>query len=202
MSYRFELQRDWLGGNLPPAVFVMLNPSTADDQVDDPTIRKCVGFATRWGHTGIRVANLYGWRATDPRDLWSAADPVGQMADWWLARHIGHATGTGDLEPGSRLVVAWGVHARPERVARFRQLLSGHEVWCLGITKDGQPRHPLLVPYDTVLEPWPTGSVARSALVEGGTSRTTRRPPERAARSRGGMSMPDRVQQLQERWLG
>lgn len=114
MSYRFELQRDWLGGNLPPAVFVMLNPSTADDQVDDPTIRKCVGFATRWGHTGIRVANLYGWRATDPRDLWSAADPVGQMADWWLARHIGHATGTGDLE--ARVTACRGLgHPRPTR---------------------------------------------------------------------------------------
>lgn len=154
-GYRFELQRDWLGGHLPPAVFVMLNPSTADAEVDDPTIRKCIGFATRWGHTGIRVANLYGWRATNPRNLWESPDPVGAAADWWLAHAIGHATGTGDLKPGSRLVVAWGAHARPDRVGRFTQLLGGHQAWRLGTTRDGQPRHPLLMPYATALQPWP-----------------------------------------------
>lgn len=154
MSYRYELERDWLSGDRPPAVFVMLNPSTADEDRDDPTIRRCVGFATRWGHRGIRVANLYGWRATDPAELWEAADPIGALADWYLARAIGAATGTGDLEPGSRLIVAWGAHAHPDRVTRFAGLLGHHPAWCLGLTQDGQPRHPLHVPYGMALAPW------------------------------------------------
>lgn len=156
MSYRFELSRDWSGGDQPPLVFVMLNPSTADETVNDPTIRRCVGFATRWGHSGLRVANLYGWRATHPQDLWQAADPVGDVADWYLARHIGYAAETA----GSRLVAAWGDHARPDRVVRFRQILGDHQAWCLGTTLSGQPRHPLRVAYDTVPQQWPNAGTA------------------------------------------
>ena len=146
-NYRYELRRDWLGGHLPPLVWIMLNPSTADALADDPTIRRCIGFATRWGHSGIQVANLYAARATKPTNLWREADPVGPMADTWLIRHL-------DAAEESKLVVAWGVHARPTRVARFVELLGGRQAWCLGVTAGGQPRHPLFVPYDTSPELW------------------------------------------------
>ena len=74
--YRYLLVRRW-DNTLPDATFVMLNPSTADERDDDPTIRKCIGFAKRWGCGGIKVVNLYAFRATNPRDCFAAADPIG-----------------------------------------------------------------------------------------------------------------------------
>jgi hypothetical protein len=65
--YRYTLGRTW--SDEPPVLFVMLNPSTADADVDDNTISKCIGFAKRWGHGGITVVNLYAWRATNPKEL-------------------------------------------------------------------------------------------------------------------------------------
>lgn len=148
MTYRFELRRDWLA-DAPPILWVMLNPSTADNLANDPTIRKCIGFATRWGAGGISVVNLYGWRATDPVDLWKAADPIGKMNDSTIARYLDYAA---DL--GARTIVAWGANARADRVKSFADLLGRHEAWHLGLTNNRQPRHPLMVPYRTPLSRW------------------------------------------------
>src|SRR3989449_11540410 len=96
-TYRYALWRRWAAG--PQVLFVMLNPSTADAQRDDPTIRRCIGFARRWGCGGIEVVNLFALRATDPRRLRYTRDPVGPENVAHLARAAGRASLVG---------AAWG----------------------------------------------------------------------------------------------
>jgi hypothetical protein len=144
--YRYRLTRTW-----DPAVqalgFVMLNPSTADAEIDDPTIRRCVGFARDWGFGGIAVANLYAFRATKPADLWLAADPVGPENDEHLAALF--------TTPSVGMVVAaWGANARPDRVAHVASLPGAITLHALGLTKDGAPRHPLYMPKTAQPQPW------------------------------------------------
>lgn len=147
--YRYTLTRPgdltaWRG----PAVFVMLNPSTADADQDDNTIRRCRGFAQEWGCDGIVVVNLYAWRATKPAELWKQKDPVGPEND----QHIIEA-----LENSDTLVFAWGANARAERVKAVYELIARHSLLvplCLGTTKDGSPRHPLYIKKDQPLIPW------------------------------------------------
>lgn len=156
-TYRYELERR-LGGlfEAPRTVlFVMLNPSTADAETDDATIRRCKGFARAWGFTELRVANLFAMRATDPRELFRAADPVGPDNDQVLAREISRA----DL-----IVAAWGVHGT--FLDRDRQVVAAHPdvLWtCLDTTKDGYPRHPLYVRADAVPTPWKPPHRGRTA---------------------------------------
>lgn len=126
--------------------FIMLNPSTADAEIDDPTIRRCMGFARRQGHAGIVVGNLYGLRATDPADLWRFCDPRGPNNMDALKR-IGEEA----LAAGTIVVAAWGggIHSRHPGLPTMPRL------YCLGKTKQGYPRHPLYVRSDQPLEPWP-----------------------------------------------
>jgi hypothetical protein len=131
----------------------MLNPSDADEVRDDPTIRKCQGFQRRWGHGGAcEVVNPFALIATDPRELSKHPDPVGPEND----SHIAGAA-LDVLGAGGRIVVAWGAHrfAR-QRVSIVAASLLGavDTLWCLGVTKDGSPRHPLYVPYSQPLVPW------------------------------------------------
>lgn len=140
--YRYDLTRTWdaASGRL---TFVMLNPSTADAAVDDPTIRRCKAFAKREGFGGIVVLNLYALRATNPRELDIADDPVGPGNDDTIARVLASKT---------RAVAAWGAHAAPAR-ARAVTALAPHVAWqALSTTKAGAPRHPLYVRGDTPLE--------------------------------------------------
>ena len=132
--YRYLLSRRWDDG--AGALFVMLNPSTADDLRDDPTIRRCVGFARRWRAPAVEVVNLYALRATDPRDLFAHPAPIGPDNDRTIADAAARA---------AVIVVAWGVHgARDrERTARVIELLGARDVSCLGVTGGGDPRHPL-----------------------------------------------------------
>lgn len=148
--YRYTLTRSWDAG-AREALFVMLNPSIADGMRDDPTVRKCIGFARMWALGGIRIANLFALRATDPRELHLAIrrgdDAVGPLN---LEHLRALAEGT------CRVVVAWGAHAKPypEQVASVVAALANGPLCCLGTTADGMPRHPLMLPYSTVLEPW------------------------------------------------
>ncbi|QNB08394.1 DUF1643 domain-containing protein [Herbaspirillum frisingense] len=148
--YRYRLERDEgdVLATRGPALFIMLNPSTADAAEDDPTIRRCRSFARSWGCRGIVVANLYALRATDPRQLWLHSDPVGPENDLHLQRvAIEH-----DL-----VVCAWGVNARPDRVATVREIFGAHgtRLMCLGVTeRGGVPRHPLYVPSAQPLVEW------------------------------------------------
>ncbi len=139
MTYRYTLRRE-LAPLLPgPAVtFVMLNPSTATDEVDDPTIRRCMDFAKRWDCTSLRVVNLFAARATDPRELRHMTDPIGPENDSAIVTEAAAA---------GVVVLAWGVHGtyrgRDQAVWRLlRPFRTGH----LGLTKGGHPRHPLYVP--------------------------------------------------------
>lgn len=129
--YRYDLSRSWAEG--ARVAFVGLNPSTADAEVDDPTIRRCVGFARAWGFGALRMVNLFAWRATDPRELALADDPVG----------VGNDAILRELRETCTLVVAaWGAHRMAlERAATVVSLLGDFTV--LGLTAAGHPRHPL-----------------------------------------------------------
>jgi hypothetical protein len=137
--YRYRLWRDWHAPPQPSrrVLWIMLNPSTADDVTLDPTIRRCIAFSRAWGYTGLEVVNLFALRATDPALLRRAADPVGAGNDAAIAAALGdcHAA-----------VAGWGAHplAVP-RAALVRDLARAlrRPLFCLGVTKSGQPRHPL-----------------------------------------------------------
>jgi hypothetical protein len=120
----------------PSVLFIGLNPSTADEEANDPTIRRCLGYARDWGYARLLVANLFSFRATKPDDLKRSEVPVGPDNDTWLAR----VSQSADLT-----VVAWG----NDGLWRGRQDTIAHLLFnpqCLGITKLGAPRHPLYVP--------------------------------------------------------
>ncbi len=145
--YRYRLSRTW-DENADPVVFVMLNPSTADASEDDPTIRRCVGFARAWGAGGVVVVNLFAWRATDPRGLFFTDDPVGLANDVEIA----------DACMGRRVIAAWGatlpkLKERPARVLNILRRVAA-SVECLRRTKDGHPGHPLYVPASAVPVPF------------------------------------------------
>jgi hypothetical protein len=135
--YRYLLSRRWGPG--APALFVMLNPSTADDTSDDPTIRRCIGFARRWGAPAVEVVNLYALRATRPRDLFAHAAPVGPDNDAAIADAAARA---------AAIVVAWGAHGARDaaRVRCVVGLLGARRLACLGTSRGGEPRHPLYLP--------------------------------------------------------
>lgn len=140
--YRYALWRHWSTDK--HVLFVMLNPATADAERNDPTIRRCIGFAKAWGFGGLTVANLFAWRTVSPAALKRADEPVGARNDRWLTRLIDDA----DL-----VVAAWGNHgAYLARSTRVRGRFTG---WChLGINKTGEPRHPLYAPGATRPQRW------------------------------------------------
>lgn len=136
--YRYTLTREWdsLGKRL---LFIMLNPSTADALIDDPTITRCVTRASALGYGSIEVVNLFAWRATDPLALRSAVDPVGPENDWAIEGAKGRAHAA---------IIAWGKHGTLKRRDReVLRLLQGIETYHLGLNKDGTPKHPLYVSY-------------------------------------------------------
>lgn len=136
--YRYSLTR-YLEGR-GTCVFVMLNPSTAGADTDDPTIRRCMGFARSWGFGRLEVVNLFAWRATNPKELVKVADPVGPLND--------NAIRAGTFG-ASMVVLAWGkngvLHGRGDLV---RDMISGvfYNTAVFGFTKNGQPKHPLYLP--------------------------------------------------------
>lgn len=148
--YRYGLVRRWDPHESPFATFIMLNPSTADAERDDRTIRRCMGFARAWGMGGLHVLNLYAYRSTDPDLLWTVDDPVGPENDHHLTKHaLAHANS------GWPMVAGWGVNAKPDRVAEVLALPGmRHALKALGVTKSGAPRHPLYMPGDTLPIPW------------------------------------------------
>ncbi|MBY9079534.1 DUF1643 domain-containing protein [Paenibacillus sp. HN-1] len=138
-SYRYLLWRTW-DENLPKVLFIMLNPSTADENEDDPTICRCIGFAKKWGYGSLEVVNLFAYRATDPDELKVCNDPVGPENDVHIIEAI-KRTGL--------VVAAWGVKGRLNRRDKsIMKLLSPVSLNCLAVTKEGHPRHPLYVKSD------------------------------------------------------
>jgi hypothetical protein len=143
--YRYRLERRWTPGLGLLLPFIMLNPSTADGTVDDPTIRRCMGFALREGYHGIVVGNLYAFRATKPSDLRKAAFPFGPDNHQALSRIIAET---------DQFVCAWGAGTWEPLPAAVEAALRKKGM-CLGRTSHGHPRHPLYVRADQPLEPWP-----------------------------------------------
>lgn len=143
--YRYMLHRQWDDGAYALPI-IMLNPSIADASIDDPTIKRCMSFAQRDGFGGIRVFNLFAFRATDPADMMSAKDPVGPEGDHYIQGAL-----DASLVGGIPILAAWGVHGshqgRADHVIGMARR-SGANLQCLGKTKDGCPRHPLYVKGD------------------------------------------------------
>lgn len=143
--YRYQLSRWWEPENMRYACFVMLNPSTADSLSDDPTIRRCRGFAQREECGGMIVVNLYPFRATKPSELRSCADPFGPEDNYEYVR--------GAAKNAAVVICGWGTNADPRHAARYLNRLrgSGVEPMCLGKTAAGHPRHPLYLRKDAPL---------------------------------------------------
>jgi hypothetical protein len=127
-------------------LFVMLNPSTADELVLDPTLTRCRNFTKRMGYFRFEVVNLFALRSTDPRGMLACTDPVGPDNDQIVAKSIAAA---------SIVVVGWGAFPlAKERAKQLVELAKGKSLYCLGTTKAGWPRHPLYLKSDSELQPW------------------------------------------------
>ena len=151
-QYRYDLTRPLYDRRLPDCIFIGLNPSTADAKEDDPTIRRCKGFALSWGCGRLVMLNLFAFRATSPNNLFAAKDPIGprnnSVLRGWLAKP--------DIKQDI-VVCAWGVHGSfMDQDLSVPRLIrdAGHQPFCLGLTKDGHPRHPLYLRKDTKLIPF------------------------------------------------
>lgn len=142
--YRYLLTRRW-GVTVPALHVIGLNPSTADADRDDPTVRRIVSLARSAGYSAVYLTNLFAFRATSPADMRAQADPVGPRNDMVIANRAV----TMDT------AVAWGVHgAYRDRGDEVLRLLRGRPLLCWGVTKDGFPRHPLYLLGDTPLVPF------------------------------------------------
>lgn len=159
-KYRYRLER---GSPAAPAVaFIMVNPSTADAAEDDATIRKCRGFAERAGYEHFIVGNLFAYRATDIKELRTAADPIGPDND-------GHLDLI--LRDAALHVVAWGTLAKLPDTLRKRWVdvvrladRVGCTLYCIGTNDDKHPRHPLMTGYDMPITEWVAPWFANRAL--------------------------------------
>ena len=145
-TYRYGLERRWAPGGT--VLFVMLNPSTADALRNDPTIERCERRAGRLGYGSFGVVNLFGLRETSPAKLKAAEAPEGRD---------NMAAIEGAVKACDHVLAAWGVHGAHRDQsdivnARLREM--GKPLFHLGLTKDGHPRHPLYISYDTPLIPW------------------------------------------------
>lgn len=145
--YRYGLTRSWDTAG-PRVMFVMLNPSTATEERNDPTIERCERRARALGAGSFEIANLFAFRATDPRDLRRAADPNGPDNDAVLHQSTRRA---------DRIIAAWGVHGtHRNRAQEVLSLLAAGKtpLFHLGLTKHGHPRHPLYLPYSQQPVAW------------------------------------------------
>jgi hypothetical protein len=160
-QYRYlltrQLREQACDGQAKIVTFIMLNPSTADATRNDPTIRKCIGFAHRWHCDTLQVLNIFAVRATLPREMKRAADPIGPDNLEWFARALSTGTSTHYLVTHHLVICAWGVHGahRGQDRAILRWLdAQGIAPFALGTTRHGHPRHPLYAPYSTSPVPY------------------------------------------------
>ena len=157
--YRYALTRVWdaTGGRV---LFVMLNPSTATEVQNDPTVERCERRARALGFGAFRVCNIFAWRDTDPKALRRADDPVGPEND---------AAIVAGCKWADAAICAWGTHGSfMDRGPRVERLMRGTDcpMQHLGLTKDGHPKHPLYIPYTEAPRDW----IAAAPHAAGGTS--------------------------------
>lgn len=148
--YRYHLTRSWnTNGHIPnPVTFIMLNPSQANAEQDDPTIRACSQFAQRWGYNQLNVVNLFAYRATQPSLLPKATDPIGPANDRFLLEAA---------ETTHQIILAWG--NRGQLLKRHQTVLEllacyRHKLHCLARNHSGHPRHPLYIKRNIMPQPW------------------------------------------------
>ncbi len=140
-KYRYSLWRLW-DTSKSIVAFCMLNPSTANAETDDPTIRRCIGFAKTWGYGGLVVVNLFALVSSDPKVLLKDPDATGGDKN---DKMIYNAAFKAD-----KIIAAWGAFPEArERAASVINMLMSLNVYCLGITNDGCPKHPLYIKGDT-----------------------------------------------------
>jgi hypothetical protein len=131
-KYRYVLSRIW-DNSKEKIVFIGLNPSTADETIDDPTIRKCITYAKKWGYGGFYMLNLFAYRATEPGNMKMANDPVGEENDYYLDEYINKV---------NIAICCWGNHGQFK--SRSKQVLSKYNnLYFLKLNKTGEPAHPL-----------------------------------------------------------
>lgn len=148
-QYRYMLLRKLSEGD-KTCMFLMLNPSTADQSKNDPTVERCERYARRWGYDNLVVCNLFALRSTDPKKLYAHPDPVGPNNDKYILEQAKKA---------QLIICAWGVHGSfKERAFDVLLLLNKLPLRCLGTTKDGHPRHPLYMRSDAEPKPWNIGA--------------------------------------------
>lgn len=136
--WRYRLERRWGPGR--PAAFILLNPSTADETQDDPTIRRCIAFSKAWAHGGLILGNIFGFRSTDPAGLRQTPDPVGPGNDDALRSIAASA---------DRVICGWGAHGdlHGRGAVVLDELRSaGVPLFALKLTAAGHPGHPLYLP--------------------------------------------------------
>lgn len=157
--YRYWLTRSW-DDALPMMCVIGVNPSTADESVDDPTIRKCLGFAQRLGFGGLLMLNVGAYRATDPREWHKADDPFGRentvehLKEYIAQNSVCCREGEITAKGVSVVIAAWGKNCSKYR-GLSRALAIVHSIpnlMCWGRNSDHTPRHPLMLPYSTKLE--------------------------------------------------
>ena len=142
-QYRYALWRTW-DKTKPIVLFIGLNPSTADEKNNDPTITRCINFAASWGYGGVRVANLFAYRATQPAVMKNASDPIGHDNDGWITKLA---------EEADLVVAAWGNDGcYLNRSATVRESIT--KLHCLNVNKSGEPSHPLYQRADTMPIPY------------------------------------------------
>ena len=146
-KYRYHLLRMWNVVEKPKmAMFVGLNPSTADASVDDPTVKRCVGYAKRLGCDGMHMMNIFAYRATDPAVMKAVGDPVGELTDEWLKVIALDA---------EIIVCCWGTHgkhlSRGVQVERMLKKTRNISLFCFGLTATQDPKHPLYLRSDQPL---------------------------------------------------
>lgn len=142
--YRYWLKRIWGENEENILPIVGLNPSFANEVSDDPTITKCIGFSQQRGYDGLIMLNIFALISTDPKRLFLVDDPIGKENDNVLKEM---------LKDRKEVLVCWGASRKPD--GREKVVLSMIEnPICLGKTKEGHPRHPLMLPYSTKFEPF------------------------------------------------
>ncbi len=155
-TYRLTLHRHWSNTRSPRACWILLNPSTAERHPtgkNDPTIRRCINLAAHHGFASMILVNLFAARATHPADLKRFADPIGPDGARANNAAIRRAARSAD-----RVILGWGNHGSyMARADAVRALLAKANIdcWCLGTTQTGEPKHPLYLPRDAPLIPYP-----------------------------------------------
>jgi hypothetical protein len=131
-KYRYALWRIW-DDSEPYAMFIGLNPSTADETQNDPTINRCVNYSKKWGYGGLCIVNLFAFRATDPSVMIASDDPIGSDNDNWIKKL--------SIDAGV-IVAAWGNEG--SYLGRSKQVIDlVPNLKCININKTGEPFHPL-----------------------------------------------------------